>query len=130
MSEQKPLTELIELFEGDFKEILAIIKALGNKKRLRILILLLTGEKSFDMLKKETDLQKTATSNHLTKLMNAHLIEKPDHGMYKISGDGELFMRSIHKAYINSNIWEKKKTELLQRRKFSDKFVKSFFGKT
>ena len=129
MSDEKPLVEIIESFEQSFEDILSIIKTIGNDKRLKILISLMTGEKSFDILKQETDLQKTALSNHLTTLINNSLIEKPDYGKYKITLDGKLFIRALEAVYTKSDIWKKKQTESIQKRQFSDKFVESFFRK-
>ncbi len=129
MSDEKPLVEIIESFEQSFEDILSIIKTIGNDKRLKILISLMTGEKVFDILKQETDLQKTALSNHLTTLINNSLIEKPDYGKYKITSDGKLFIRALEAAYTKSDIWKTKQTELIQKRQFSDKFVESFFRK-
>ena len=54
MAEEKPIMELIESLEDSFHEILDIVKAIGNNKRLKILISLLTGEKSFNTLKRNT----------------------------------------------------------------------------
>ena len=129
MSEEKPLLELIESLEDSFNNFLAIIKAIGNQKRLKILIALLTGVKSFNSLKEETKLQKTALSNHLTILIKNSLIEKPELGKYKITQDGDLFIRTFERAYKNSEIWQRKQIEALQRRQFSEMFVESFFGK-
>jgi predicted transcriptional regulator len=128
MSERKTVSELITGFDVSFKDILTILKAISNNKRLTILISLLTGEKTFNDLKNETNLKKTALSNHLSKLINSELILKPDHNRYRLTSDGELFIRSLETTYNESNIKEKKRFESLQRRQFSDKFIKSFFG--
>lgn len=130
MSEKKTLIELIKSLEESFEDILKIFKAMGNKKRLKILTALLTGKKTFNYLKKETKLQKTALSNHLTILIDSVLIEKPDHGSYQITQDGELFIRMMEETFIKSNIWSKKQTEIIQRRQFSDSFLESFFGRS
>jgi len=122
------MSELLESLEASFEDVLTIIKAIGNKKRLRILISLLTGEKTFEMLKVETQLQKTALSNHLSFLVKVSLIEKPSVGKYKITQDGELILRSFESTYRKTEIWEKKQIIDLQRRQFSDSFVDSFFG--
>ena len=127
MVEEKSLITLIESIDKSFSEMLDILKAMANDKRLKIMATLLTGEKTFDTLKKETDLQKTALSNHLTMLIDCALIEKPDHGKYKLTDDGELFIRTFEGAFNQSNIWKKKKSESVQKRQFSDEFVKDFF---
>ena len=127
LTEKRSIEALLKTLEQSFDEVLTILKAIGNDKRLKILLSLLTGEKSFDTLKKETDLQKTALSNHLTALINTFLIEKPDYGKYKITADGKLFIRALETAYAKSEMWKKKQTETAQKGQFSDRFVESFF---
>ncbi|MHA2246828.1 MAG: ArsR/SmtB family transcription factor [Candidatus Hodarchaeales archaeon] len=128
MAEVKTVSELIDGFDVSFEDILTIIKAISNNKRLTILITLLTGEKTFNDLKQETELKKTALSNHLSRLISIELIMKPDHNKYRLTSDGELFIRMLDMAYNKSNIKEKKHIEGLQKRQFSDTFVKFFFG--
>ena len=128
MSEVKTVSELIDVFDESFEDILTILKAISNNKRLVILITVLSGDKTFNDLKNETELKKTALSNHLSQLINAGLILKPDHNKYHLTSDGELFIRALEAAYNKSAIKEKKHTEELQRRQFSDTFVESFFG--
>ncbi|MFW9904590.1 MAG: winged helix-turn-helix domain-containing protein [Candidatus Thorarchaeota archaeon] len=128
MLETKSVTELMNVFEVSFKDILVILKAISNEKRFIILIALLSGEKTFNDLKIETKLKKTALSNHLLKLINAKLILKPDHNKYCLTSDGELFIRALEAAYDQSDKKEKKDTEELQKRQFSDTFIESFFG--
>ena len=129
MLERRSINELINAFELSFDSIIKILKAISNDKRLTILISLLTGQKSFTDLKRETDLQKTALSNHLTQLIKALLIFRPDYNKYQLTSDGELFLRAVEAAFKNSEIREKIQTEGLQRRQFSETFVNSFFGR-
>lgn len=128
MSEIKTISELINAFDISFEDIVNILKAISNNKRLTILIMLLTGEKTFNDLKEETGLQKTALSNHLTQLTNATLIFRPKHNKYQLTSDGELFLRAIEAAYKKSDVREKIQIKDLQRRQFSETFVESFFG--
>jgi predicted transcriptional regulator len=125
----KSIYELINVFEVSLDDILVILKAISNEKRLLILIALLTGEKSFTELKTETQLKKTALSNHLTKLITAGLILRPDHNEYQLTSDGALFVRAVESAYTKSEIKEKRTTEALQKRQFSEPFIRSFFRK-
>ncbi len=120
--------ELIESLGHSFDDILNIVKAIGNEKRLQILISLLTGAKSFDTLKKETALKKTALSNHLKILLQQGLVEKPEHGKYQPTQDGYLFIRTIEYAYTKSSSWKKKQTKSLQTRQFSDSFIEAVFA--
>ncbi len=129
MSEKKTLYGLLTALEVSFGEILRILKTIGNEKRLRILVTLLTGEKTFSDLKQETNLQKTALSNHLTILIKSSLISRPDYNKYQLSSDGDLFLRAVEGAFNKSEIREKIQTEGVQRRQFSDTFIQSFFGR-
>lgn len=127
MIEKKTPNELKESLEQSFDDILAIIKAMGNQNRLKILITLLSGEKSFQTLMSETNLQKTALSNHLTLLFKKNLIEKPDYGKYKITQDGVEFIRAIQMVWYQSDTQRKKELEIIQGRKLSKTFLESFF---
>lgn len=129
MSERKTMYELINAFEASFEDILTILKAISNNKRLTILITLISGEKSFNDLKEDTELQKTALSNHLKKLINATLILRADYNRYQLTSDGELFLRAIETAFNKSEIREKIQIKGLQRRQFSKTFIESFFGR-
>jgi DNA-binding transcriptional ArsR family regulator len=106
----KSIYELINVFEVSLDDILVILKAISNEKRLLILIALLTGEKSFTELKTETQLKK-------------------DHNEYQLTSDGALFVRAVESAYTKSEIKEKRTTEALQKRQFSEPFIRSFFRK-
>ena len=128
MINKKEITDLIESLEFSFEDIIRILKSLSKDQRLRILIYLLTGEKRFDDLLAEIKLAKTALSNNLSKLLKANLIKKPKIGIYKLTNDGELFLRTIEHAYVSSSLKEKRDTEIGQQRKFSKSFVEDFFG--
>jgi len=127
MSSEKPLAELVESLEQSFDDILNITKAIGNDKRLRIITALLIGAKSFDALKEETKLQKTALSNHLAILLQQGIIEKPEHGKYQATNDGKLFVQAVENAYARSDFWKKKQAKTPQTRQFSDTFIGAFF---
>ena len=124
------MIELISSLEFSFEEIIGIMKMIGNRKRLKILIILLSGEHSFDSLKKSTGVKKTALANHLTRLIEEKLIEKPDHGKYRITQDGERFIRAIEIAFEHSDIFQSKRMDDLQKGQFSQSFVKSFFKRS
>jgi predicted transcriptional regulator len=121
--------ELIESVGQSFTDILNTVKAIGNEKRLQILITLLTGPKSFDALKKETQLKKTALSNHLSILLEQELIKKPEHGKYQPTEDGKLFIQTIESTYTKSNRWKNKQIKTAQKGQFSDPFIQALFAK-
>lgn len=129
MAYEKSSTELVASLKASFDDVLNITKALGNDKRLQIIISLLLGPKSFEALKDETALEKTALSNHLTLLLKQGLVEKPEHGKYQTTNDGKLFVRAIEMAYIKSGRWTKKQVKSSQEGHFSDLFMDTFFNR-
>lgn len=130
MSEEKSVVELLKSLEVIFDDLLVILKAMSNEKRLVVLISLLAGEKTFNELKEETELKKTALANHLNQLLEAALISRPEYNKYLITSDGELFIRTLESSYRKSKIREIKQADKIQRGSFSDLFVSSFFGNT
>ncbi len=118
--------ELIESYSESFAEISAILKSLGNKKRLETLLLLLKGPQSYGVLIEELGLKKTAVSNHLSQLIKVNLIERGDYGIYNISGDGIEFIKAIEKAYQMSPTRQIKKFEALQRRGVTISFLNRY----
>ncbi|MCW4023697.1 MAG: winged helix-turn-helix domain-containing protein [Candidatus Bathyarchaeota archaeon] len=111
-----------------FVDILNIAKAIGNEKRLQILITLQTGPKSFDALKHETQLKKTALSNHLAILIEQELIKKPEHGKYQLTEDGKIFLQAIQTAYNKSGRWKKSQISM-QTHQSSAPFIDALFSK-
>ena len=117
---------LIESINLSFSEIVDILKALGNEKRIQILVLLLKGPQSYSIIVQELDLKKTAVSNHLTQLIEVNLIMREGNGVYEITGDGLQFVRAIENAYQKSPTRQAKKFESLQRRGISESFIERF----
>jgi DNA-binding transcriptional ArsR family regulator len=117
---------LIESFKISFSEITTITKALGNEKRVQILVFLLKGPQSYSKIVKELNLKKTAVSNHLTHLRDVKLIKREGNGVYEITGDGLEFIRAIENAYKKSPTRQLEKFEDLQRRGVSTAFLNRF----
>jgi predicted transcriptional regulator len=109
-----------------FSEITDILKALGNEKRIQILVLLLNGTQSYSTIVQELELKKTAVSNHLTQLMEVNLIKREGNGVYEITGDGLQFVRAIENAYQKSPTRQSERFNSLQRRRISDSFLERF----
>jgi len=117
---------LIESINLSFLEITDILKALGNEKRIQILLILLKGPQSYSIIVQELALKKTAVSNHLTQLRKVKLIRREGNGVYEITGDGFQFIRAIENAYQNSPTRQAEKFDSLQRRGISESFLKRF----
>lgn len=103
--------------------IVTILKAIGNPNRFKILIYLLDGPSSFQMLLDETDLKKSALANHLSRLMNTGLIEKIQHGTYCLTEDGEKYLKNIGNAFKTSQRLGIQITESKKRKNLSMSFL-------
>ncbi len=117
---------LIESIMTSFSEIVDILKAIGNEKRIYILVLLLKGPQSYSKIVNELELKKTAVSNHLTQLKEVNLIRREGNGVYEITGDGLQFIRAIEYAFQKSPTRQADKFDLLQRRGISESFLERF----
>jgi len=112
-----------EFLLNSTEEIVTILKAIGNPNRFKILIYLLNGPSSFQMLLDETNLKKSALSNHLSRLINTRLIEKIQHGTYFLTEDGEKYLKTIGNAYKTSQMLGMQITESKKRKNLSMSFL-------
>lgn len=55
--------------------LLALLKAISNKRRFAIICRLVDGEKNVTTLQNDTGLEQSALSQHLAKLRNAGLVK-------------------------------------------------------
>ena len=114
---------LQENLQSSFEEIMLVLKSLGTPSRLKILIILLGGPKTFQELKEALDLGSTALSNHLSLLKKAFLIDKIHHGFYRITNNGIEYLKGIVFAYEETQTNEAKEREILQRKQMMDSFL-------
>ena len=117
---------LIESLNLSFPEITDILKALGNVKRIQILILLLKGPQTYGIIVQELNLKKTAVSNHLTQLLEVNLIRREGNGVYEMTADGLQFIRGIENAYQKSPTRQAEKFDKIERRGISNSFLERF----
>jgi DNA-binding transcriptional ArsR family regulator len=104
-------------------EIISILKAIAHINRFRILVLLLNGPLTFQMLLEQTDIKKSALANHLTELKDSDLVNKIQHGRYEISENGKNYIKSIEETYKENKAMEKKVWESKQREQLSKSFL-------
>ena len=104
-------------------EIVSILKTIAHKKRFEILILLLDRPLTFQILLEETDLKKSALANHLNDLKDKFLVEKVQHGTYKITDDGKTYIKSIETAYRENITMKRRIKETEQRLKLTKSFL-------
>jgi len=129
MKSKNHLDKSEELLLNSFDEITAILTAIGHPNRFKILILLLKGPLTFQALLKEMNLKKSALANHLTHLKNKSLVEKIQHGTYKITDDGRNYIQSIEAAYRESEVRKKNPGSRTERRTCKNLFRKEIKGK-
>ncbi|MBI5680438.1 MAG: winged helix-turn-helix transcriptional regulator [Methanobacterium sp.] len=109
-----------EFLMNSSDEIVSILKTITHISRFKILVLLLNGPLSFQTMLEEMDIKKSALANHLTELKNSNLVDKIQHGTYKITENGKNYIESIEKTYKENKanekrVWESKQREHLTR---------------
>ena len=123
MKDKKTAKELHDDLLDSFEEIIVVLKAIGTPKRLKILILLLAGPKTFQELSEKLELGRTALANHLSLLKKASLIDKIHHGFYRITNTGSEYLQGIIVAYEDSQTHEAKEREAINRKNMMDSFL-------
>jgi DNA-binding HxlR family transcriptional regulator len=123
MESKNPLDKSQELLLASFDEITALLTAIGHPNRFKILILLLKGPLTFQALLENTNLKKSALANHLTHLKDKSLVQKIQHGTYKITDDGRTYIQSIEAAYRESEARKKKIREVKKRQELARTFL-------
>lgn len=90
----EPLTglELQQQLLAVFDDLVSLLGVMSHPKRLRVLISLLGGAKSFGELLAETKLRKSALASHLGQLQEKELIEKVSHGVYELTERGRGYL--------------------------------------
>jgi DNA-binding transcriptional ArsR family regulator len=89
---------LLEYSEG----IARLMKAAAHPARVKILALMLRGEKTFSGMMERTGLSKTALANHLSLLLSAGLVKKAARGTYGLTVDGRELLGTASTTYRNS----------------------------
>ena len=82
-------------------KLLKIIKAVDNQSRFRTLVSLMSTPRAFQDIKGITGLEKSTLSIHLNTLIDASLVEKYQHGVYRITDMGLELLESLLSVYSN-----------------------------
>lgn len=93
---------VFKTLNGSYKDIALILSALGNKKRLQVLTLILTKPITISELRKATGLGKTALMYHLGLLVKNGVLKYTGRGRYELSLDGREFLNAVATTYANS----------------------------
>lgn len=120
---QNPLDESQEFLLSAYDELVSLLTALGQPSRFKVLVLLLKGPTTFQTLRHETGLKKSALANHLIHLKEKSLIEKIQHGTYALTDDGRTYVEAIEAAYRKSEARKKKIKEAKQRHELTKTFL-------
>lgn len=123
VADQALKSEIIQIQD----KLLIILKSLANEHRLQLLITLLDGETAFQALLHTVPIKKTALANHLTQLLESRLIQKINYGTYIITEDGREYLRNLHFTWRESFVAKEEELEILDSRKNTKSFIKSYF---
>ncbi len=123
MDKKSDQSSSIEFLMNSSDEIVSILKTIAHINRFKIMVLLLNGPLNFQTLLEEMDIKKSALANHLTELKNHNLVDKVQHGTYKITENGKNYIISIEKTYKENKVVEKKIWESKQRKQLSKSFL-------
>ncbi len=77
------------------EEAIAVAKTLANESRFKVLMQLYIEPQTFKNLKEISGLEKSALSNNLLRLTDIGLIEKHQHGFYRITKDGKKLLETL-----------------------------------
>ena len=120
---ENPPDESQEFLLSAYDELVSLLTALGQPSRFKVLVLLLKGPTTFQTLRHETGLKKSALANHLNHLKEKLLIKKIQHGTYTLTDDGRTFVEAIGAAYKRSETRKKKIKEAKQRQELTKTFL-------
>ena len=118
----------MQMAEGgliDAGDALIYLKALAHESRFTILTSLYDEPKTFQDLKEETGLAKSALSSHLSKLMKAELADKFQHGVYRITDDGTALL-DLLQDFIDESMERRQRLHEAELRR---DMAKSFLGR-
>ncbi len=90
-------------------DINTVINALGHESRLMIVSYLLDGDNDLRFLMESTGLSKNGLVNHLSKLMDAGVVERISRGKYSLTRDGGGYIRDIVDQYLISESYRSKR---------------------
>ena len=116
MSQKSNGESLQGVLSESTEEIAELLRSAAHPARVRILALLLKGEREFSRLMQLTELSKTALANHLNQLIAKRLVEKAARGEYSLTADGKALLTAAATMYKESAQREKQRLELLSRR--------------
>lgn len=123
MNKKSDLDPSQEFLMNSLEDIVSILKTIAHINRFKILVLLLKGPLTFQMLLEQMDIKKSALANDLAELKDSNLVDKIQHGTYEISENGKNYVKSIEKTYRESMDIEKKVWESKQRERLSKSFL-------
>jgi DNA-binding transcriptional ArsR family regulator/DNA gyrase inhibitor GyrI len=105
--------ELVYTLDDSSEDIVLILHALANEKRLQMLTSLLKNPGTFHDLQEVTGLGKTALSHHLQVLVKAGMLTHTGRGHYELSCDGKELLSVVGVTYKDSK--RRKEVEAAKR---------------
>lgn len=92
-----------ERMQAQAEEAAELLKALSNPQRLRVMCLLIDGEKTVGDINAEIELSQSALSQHLAVLREGGLVQtrrEAQNVFYSVvEGPAQLLLRTLHDIY-------------------------------
>ena len=97
---------------------------MDSSSRLRILISLYDVPRGFQDIKDVAGLEKSALSSHLKLLMDADLVEKYQHGVYRITVTGRELLEALEAVHDGISERRHEAQQGAIRRQITESFLK------
>lgn len=98
----------LQTIQDNVEAVERLLKSLANANRLKVLCLLVVGERSVSELEQQVGLSQSALSQHLTKLRKQGVVSCRKDGTtvyYRVISEPVLqIMTLLHAAYCNRSV--------------------------
>lgn len=112
---KKTDTEISELLRRSPEQLADYYKTVAHSARVKILSMLLEGERGLGELVEGAGLSKNAVVNHLAILAESRLVERIGRGEYRLTVDGRDVITSAAMVYMESAVRERRQREMVNR---------------
>jgi len=110
-----------ELLQFPLEEVIEVLSPLANLHRLKILSMLIKGDRSASEIGTELKIEGGQLYHHLDFLLSSHYIEKVDRGLYAIDIDGWRALLTVAQLGWNMKVKAPEIRKLLEEKKARQK---------
>ncbi len=110
MEKDLKVYDISVIISESVEEVADLLRTIGSPNRLRILSYLVEKPRTFSFLLNHLVIKRTTLVHHLDVLIETSFIERQERGKYKITEDGNRFLKVVSDTY--QNLLMKKKNHL------------------